>query len=1033
MNDVTTVLEIIKKQFSSIQDLGKGLFRCERSYSGKVFATVYFDISDDVVKRANNLHDFQEGLLGADFFKVNVDRRWNNYLYFWAGPKSKKDSKFSEAKSSIEKDRHFARKFVLSADELSGHLCSISSQTSQPHISEDASVRWGELLTSASLGIILEKRPRTRVIELISSGEAFVLDNSPVDKSALNFDQDPLGTGFLHHLQINGFRPAINDSKFSFSNVNLIFGQNGAGKTSLLESIEGLYCGRIRRDSDANISGIQGCLEMPNGSLVNVKTTTIASVIKERNLSWYGRSNQLSSAITNSFTRFNFLDTDAAFRLASDNNAEDIKEDLSLLLVGPEASSLWTYIKKINSDIADKYSEACKQIPFLLKETDYLGRELKRLQESPSESATLIKTYQAGLQAIGIKWDLVEKSTSINLSERTDLEYLLRGFRSAISVVQSTSVTKRLLQDHKILVMETINTLNDSVKEFNAIRKKTIDTEALMSKYKSDLHLLRSWMTYCENGAPIVHESIAQKTKALSVVRKTIGDIFIDDVYELSEKYELHSISDALQAATDNLKRATQEEASFINSLEQIEGLEESVDALRSDLRSAVISIIDRTGDPNHCPVCMTFHKENELLQKIEKLTLAEVSSTTETLRQSVKSAKMYAQQERNEIKSLEALKRFADTNMLSSKLVVGDIQELLLSKYHDISVLNEELSSLESKFESLSLLGIDWSKYDEIRHAATIVLGKNGHVSSLEDANKHILLLNKNIEITFKELSNLRLNLKEITEKSLHGSAPIIVPNDLSITPIGLLSNVKEIADNLESSINFLQAAEQQIDLDSKDSFEEIILSLEQILNDFDRAYYAFQNEVVAKTELVKKMEELSKSTEQLYKYSLNRDNLEKAKVLLDHIIQDYSLEKATQKSLESIRTHVSSIFSRVHAPIEYTLGDFQSETLLVSRSGTNHGINQVSTGQRAAFALSIFLALNLSAESAPPIILIDDPIAHIDDLNALSFIDYLRDLAIETNKQIFFATADSKLAALFEKKFEFLGDRYKKIVLTK
>ncbi len=1033
MSDIAKVLEIIKEQFSNIQDLGDGLFRCERSYREKVFAILYFDISDNVVERANNLHDFQEEFLGTDFFKADVDRRWNNYLYFWAGPNSKTDRKFSEAKSSIEKDRHFARKFVLSADEILGHFCSISSQTSQPHLSEDASVRWGDLLISASLGIILEKRPRTRVIELISSGEAFGLGGSPVDKSVLNFNQDPLGTGFLRHLQIDGFRSAINDSAFSFSNVNLIFGQNGAGKTSLLESIEALYCGRIRRDSDANLSGIQGCLEMPNGSLFDVKTITIASVIKERNLSWYGRSNQLSSAITNSFTRFNFLDTDAAFRLASDNNAEDIMEDLSLLLVGPEASSLWTYIKKINSDITDKYSEACKQIPFLLKETDYLGRELKRLQESPSESATLIKTYQAGLQAIGIKWNLVEKSTSINLSERTDLEYLLRGFRNAISVAQSTSVTKRLLQDRKMLVMKTIDILNDSVEEFNVIGKKTIATEVLMSQYKSDLHLLRSWMIYCENGAPIVHESIAQKTKALSVVRKTIGDIFIDDIYELSEKYESHSISDALQAATDNLKRATQEEVSFINSLEQIEGLEESVDALRSDLRSVVISIIDRTGDSNHCPVCMTFHKENELLQKIEKLTLSEVSSTTEALRQSVKSAKIYAQRERNDIKSLKALKRFADTNMISSKFVVGDIRKLLLSKYHETSVLNEELSSLESKFESLSLLGIDWSKYDAIRHAATIVLDKNGDVSSLEDVNKYILLLNKNIEITFEELSHLRLNLKEITEKSLHSSASILVPNNLNVTPIELLSNMKEIADNLESSIVFLQAAEQQIDLDSNDSFEKIILSLEQILNDFDRAHYAFQNEVVAKKALVKKTEELSTSTEQLYKYSLNRDNLGKAKVLLDHIIQDYSLEKATQNSLESIRAHVSSIFSRVHAPIEYTLGDFQSDTLLVSRLGINHGIHQVSTGQRAAFALSIFLALNLSAESAPPIILIDDPIAHIDDLNALSFIDYLRDLAIETNKQIFFATADSKLAALFEKKFEFLGDRYKRIVLTK
>ena len=330
-------------------------------------------------------------------------------------------------------------------------------------------------------------------------------------------------------------------------------------------------------------------------------------------------------------------------------------------------------------------------------------------------------------------------------------------------------------------------------------------------------------------------------------------------------------------------------------------------------------------------------------------------------------------------------------------------------------------------------MLGIDWSKYDAIHHAATIVLDKNGDVSSLKDVNKYILLLNKNIEVTFEELTNLSLNLKRITEKSLHDSAPIFAPSNLNITPLELLSNVKELDDNLESSIVFLQAAEQQINLASNDSFENIILSLEQILNDFDRAHYAFQNEVIAKTELVKKTKELSRSTEQLCKYSLSRDNLGKAKDLLDHIIQDYSLEKATQDSLESIRAHVSSIFSRVHAPIEYTLGDFQSDTLLVSRLGINHGIHQVSTGQRAAFALSIFLALNLNAESAPPIILIDDPIAHIDDLNALSFIDYLRDLAIETNKQVFFATADSKLAALFEKKFEFLGDRYKRIVLTK
>jgi chromosome segregation protein len=113
--------------------------------------------------------------------------------------------------------------------------------------------------------------------------------------------------------------------------------------------------------------------------------------------------------------------------------------------------------------------------------------------------------------------------------------------------------------------------------------------------------------------------------------------------------------------------------------------------------------------------------------------------------------------------------------------------------------------------------------------------------------------------------------------------------------------------------------------------------------------------------------------------------------------------------------------------------LGDFSSNALIVNRTTHKiHAVNQVSTGQRAALALSIFLALNDSAKSAPPIILIDDPVAHIDDLNTLSFLDYLREVALRGEKQVFFATADIRLAALFQRKFEFLGgERFKRISL--
>ena len=57
----------------------------------------------------------------------------------------------------------------------------------------------------------------------------------------------------------------------------------------------------------------------------------------------------------------------------------------------------------------------------------------------------------------------------------------------------------------------------------------------------------------------------------------------------------------------------------------------------------------------------------------------------------------------------------------------------------------------------------------------------------------------------------------------------------------------------------------------------------------------------------------------------------------------------------------------------------------------------------------------------------------AHIDDLNALSFLDYLRDLAVNSGRQIFFATADTRVASLFSKKFSFLGESFKTISLVR
>jgi len=66
----------------------------------------------------------------------------------------------------------------------------------------------------------------------------------------------------------------------------------------------------------------------------------------------------------------------------------------------------------------------------------------------------------------------------------------------------------------------------------------------------------------------------------------------------------------------------------------------------------------------------------------------------------------------------------------------------------------------------------------------------------------------------------------------------------------------------------------------------------------------------------------------------------------------------------------------------------------------------------------LSIFLTLNLSLRSGPPFMLIDAPSAHIDDLNALSFLDFLADVAETKQASDLLRDRNEKLANLFEKK---------------
>lgn len=130
-----------------------------------------------------------------------------------------------------------------------------------------------------------------------------------------------------------------------------------------------------------------------------------------------------------------------------------------------------------------------------------------------------------------------------------------------------------------------------------------------------------------------------------------------------------------------------------------------------------------------------------------------------------------------------------------------------------------------------------------------------------------------------------------------------------------------------------------------------------------------------------------------------------------------------------ENIR-HISHIFLNLHSPREFSELRLNGEGELIAvRRGEEIPIYRMSTGQKTAVALSVFLKMNLNAQDAPNFIMLDEPVANIDDMNVLAMLDFLREIAFKTDRQIFFTTANYNVAKLFRRKFSCMGEGFQEL----
>ena len=325
----------ITGQLPITEQLPSNVIRAEWVCKQRPLGVYYFDCSNKVAESDFNLSKYQDNLLSKDYYTHHGSIRWNFYLYFICENKAYSRLFASNKIRDIEIDRTYARKFVVTEDELEKHIVrSMSWDDAEKELPQDISTIWIDKLRENDLdGIYDKNQPYRKVVNRYISGTPIKEDHSndriklrPKKESALKS---------IDSLKLKNYRHFETEEVFKFGSCNLIYGANGSGKTSLLEAIEGWVCGKTNRNLKQevllNTVGIK--FDGAKGFVWNMPGGT--KLYQDRDLSWYGNHSKYGNNLYSSFNRFNFYDTDAAVSLVKNTTDKslDIASIFSSLVV----------------------------------------------------------------------------------------------------------------------------------------------------------------------------------------------------------------------------------------------------------------------------------------------------------------------------------------------------------------------------------------------------------------------------------------------------------------------------------------------------------------------------------------------------------------------------------------------------------------------------------------------------------------------------------------------------------------------------
>lgn len=1014
--DKEKIIGLARNVFSDIELVSErnDLYRGELKISGKQAGIYYMDLSGEVP--LDTFNEYQEKILAEEYYNHPGNLQWNLYLLLL------QDSVNPDTKAKIERNDKYARKYVFTESQFEDFF---KLEKSDALVSSNIVLQWKEILNKVDLQEVYSKAKYTEAVDRFINNQAKKISFSEGTSDVTESHK----ISFINQITLkNTYREHPKEPRvFRFGKVNLIKGINGVGKTCLLESVELLACGRTYRNPDKKEP--DNCIEaiINNSRQIEYCTPTDNSKYRFRDATWYSNNYAKDNYIYSSFNRFNFFNTDAANDFAKSNNEDQVKQALSNIILGTD----FNYISERINGFYDRIRPVYNDLDNNIKEANQTIKNANLLIFKLSKSETLnalITIINDNIKALHFK------NKDLNIKTSTgEIEGLINQLKVLTEkILESQNLSflnRKELDNAKVLIAQKETSLNKFKQSYEKLSTDISNIEQFINSITTKISLLASVQKYFAD--PRLFE-IKGLNKRLADIEETIRKIQTMNRGLESIDIQAYSSAESIKKTLDNTRiDLSKSKSELDNSAVELKNLLSkfsNTDKVLNEIKLLGKEYLVISPDADSCPLCQSPFERIELQRRIEEV----VKSNSKENQDKLDSIHQKQQTQRNTVDKLTRLLK-----ELTAIKTAYDITFSSNSKDMTVTQIVEEISRLRKEENILAQRKQELIAFRQTTESYKITEEEFSYLSSklITDIGIEFILSFNNKKLFEDRLAaftsdkdQLKNELDILLESKFKLSSQIKMAIQLEEDKTYTLRDLTSILDSEKRNIvaieNYFNQIAQLVDLKDDDTISELDVRLSVLQKNLSSFKVEQQNQYElnqAEKNKIQAQEFLDKNLKKFERIKAGFDTLQ-------------SLKKADGSQqlnsfFESSLREVIDIFKTIHTPREFKSLVFQDKQLfLIKDNDKRHKINEISTGQRAALALSIFISLNRQLKNGPNLMIFDDPVSHIDDLNELSFIDFLRFFILKEDRQIFFATANTRLASLFEKKFEFLENDFQK-----